>query len=200
MRPLKDFLTKYVEIEVVNSGQPFRFPVEAAYAVDKPADDCKKGPVLRNELKMGSCHCCDYIIPRKDEVLLLEDSNLKEKKKQLEYEWLYFGKFIREEEIKNIFSKKLREKVLGIIKNEQLLKAYASLWLLCRLVSQNTEAKELMENKPIGFVVIINDISDNQEQEFRAFQNLGSRIRSSLGTLVKVRVLPLKEAKALLSQ
>lgn len=200
MRPLKDFLTKYVEIEVANSGQPFRFPVEAAYAVDKPADDCKKGPVLRKELKMDSCHCCDYIIPRKDEIILLEDSNLKEKKKQLEYEWLYFGEFTREEEIKNIFSKKLQEKILKTIKNEQLLKAYASLWLLCRLVSQNTEAEELMENKQIWFVVIINDISDNREQEFRAFQNLGSRIRSSLGALIKVRVLPLKEAKKLISQ
>lgn len=190
-----------MEIEVVNSGQPFRLPVEAAYAVDKPVDDCKKGPVLRNELKMDGCHCCDYIIPRKNEVLLLEDSNLKEKKKQLEYEWLCFGEFIREEEIKNIFLKKLREEILGEIKNEQLLKAYASLWLLCRLVSQNTEAKELMENKQIWFIVIINDISNNQEQEFRAFQNLASRIRSSLGTLVKVQVFPLKQAaKALLVQ
>ena len=200
MRPLQDFLTRQIEIEVVGREQPLRFPVEAAYAVDKPADDCKKGPVLRNELKMASCHCCDYIIPKENGILLLEDSNLKEKKRDLEHEWLCFREFLGEEEIRNLFSKKLQEKILKIIKNEQLLKAYASLLLLCRLISQNVEAEELMKNKKIWFVVIINDISDNQEREYRAFQNLGSRIRSSLSTFAKVRVFPLKEARKLLIQ
>ena len=147
---------------------------------------------------MDNWYCCDYIVPKENKVLLLEDSNLKEKKKQLEYEWLCFREFMGEEEIRNLFSKKLQEKVLKIIKNEQLLKAYASLLLLCRLISQNVEAEELMKNKEIWFIVIINDISDNQEREFRAFQNLGSRIRNSLNTFAKVRVFPLKEAKALL--
>ncbi len=200
MRDLQDFFTSHIEIKVVGREQTLQFPVEAAYAVDKPVDDCKEGPVLRKELKMDNCHCCDYIVPKENKVLLLEDSNLKEKKKQLEYEWLCFREFMGEEEIRNLFSKKLQEKILKIIKNEQLLKAYASLLLLCRLISQNIEAEELMKNKKIWFVVIINDISDNPERELRAFQNLGSRIRSSLSTFAKVQVLPLKEARALLIQ
>ena len=197
MRPLQDFLTQ-IEIEVLNGCSQHIFPVKA-YAVDKPVDSRRRKSTLKNELRMSNCHSCDYIFVNKNTVCLLEDSNLKKKKESLENEFLCFRESIPEKETRKNFLEKIAEQAIDTIKNEQVLKAYASLLLLNRLVSENNGAKKLMRNKEISFVVIINDIHIRQNPEFRAFNNLRSNIKSSIGELVpKVWVLPLKEARKLL--
>ncbi len=161
------------------TGQTHVFPVKA-YAVDKPVSS--NGPTLQNEYRMGNFHCCDYFLVNENNVLLLEDSNLKEKKNDLEKRCLCY---VQDEEIKKKFSAK-------IIKKEQVLKAYASLLLLCNLISQDRNAKKLMKNKEVHFCIVINDVDMS---ESHAFDNLSASLIGSLGPIISdVVVVPLGEA------
>ena len=180
MRPLQDFL-KPVEVEGVEKP----FPVQA-YAVDKPCGN--NGTRLMDQFGMGSSHCCDYIYVNNSEVLLLEDSNLKAKKDQLKNECFCS---VQDEQTKEKLSRKR-------IREEYVLKAYASLLLLCRLISKDKDARQLMENKEVRFCVIIND---SHASDSRAFQNLGNSISGSLGSLVsRVFVWSLEQAENKFSQ
>ncbi len=154
------------------------FPVDA-YRVDKPARE--DGPILRDKLEMGSFRCCDYIVVKENIVLLIEDTNLIQKRNDLERKCLCF---IQEKEDKENFSVK-------IIKDENLLKAYGSLLLLCHLKSQSAEAKKLMRDKKIHFWLVVNDGSS---QDSRVFDNLRDTMQNSLRKLVAdVAVYPLEK-------
>ena len=94
--------------------------------------------------------------------------------------------------------KRLSEKVMEKIRDENRLKAYASLLLLCRLISKDAYAKKLIGNKEIHFWVIV---TDGVASNFRAFADIGSRLGGCLSPLVSdVAFLPLKEAKQKLSK
>lgn len=184
LQGFSDFLVPTMEIETID-GEPRSLPVEV-FSIEKRRD--KNGDTLRNKFDMGSCHCCDYIFVDKDKVLLLEDSNLEKKKQDLEDKCLCF---IQDEESRKKFLKK-------IIKDEQVLKAYAGLLLLCRLTSQDEEAKNLMKTKKIHFWVIVNDATAPYS---KALRNLKKTLKDSLGPLVsEVAVLNPEDAEQKLKE
>ena len=163
-----------------------------AYAVDKPCG--RDGIKLKDQFEMGNFHSCDYILAKesRDKVLLIEDSNLKEKKGDLEKECLRF--MPDDDQTRKILSRKIMNK----IRDEQRLKAYASLLLLCRLISIDADAKKLIGNKKIHFWVIV---TDGVASDFQAFTNIGSKLEGCLSPLISdVAVLPLKEAERKLSK
>ena len=164
--------------EKMGAEKVHTLPVDA-YRVDKPARE--DGPILRDKLEMGSFCCCDYIVVKENTVLLIEDTNLIQKRNDLERKCLCF---IQEKEDKETFSVK-------IIKNENLLKAYGSLLLLYRLMSQSTEGEKLIQNKDIHFWLVVNDGSS---QDSRVFDNLRDTMQNSLRKLVaNVAVHPLEK-------
>ncbi len=92
------------------------------------------------------------------------------------------------------FSRKIREK----IRDEQRLKAYAGLLLLCRLISKDADAKKLIGDKEIHFWVIV---TDGVASDFRVFDGIGSSLIGCLKPLVSgVEFLPLKEAEQKLNE
>lgn len=160
-----------LKIRVAN-GETFEFDVEA-YGIDKCLDN---GVSLKNQLMMDSFHCCDYIFVAEETIFLLEDSNLKAKKNDLQTNCLCL---VNDEAIKE---KLLRK----IIKNEQILKAYAGLLLLCRLTSQSKEAMDLMKGKEKHFWVIINDDGPSDPKGFDYLREEISRILKPLISTVAV--------------
>lgn len=143
------YFLRPLEVEHLNR-KPQKLSIHA-YAVDKPCG--KDGIKLTDQFEMGHFHSCDYILAKedKDKVLLIEDSNLGKAKRDLEDACIRFmqdsctGKIILDKQAK----KKLSEKIMKKIRDENRLKAYASLLLLCRLVSKDADAKKLIGNKEI---------------------------------------------------
>lgn len=179
-----------LEVEHLNKDVQ-KFSVQA-YAVDKPCG--KEGIRLKDQFKMGSFHSCDYILAEenKDKVLLIEDSNLERVKRNLEEECLCF--MLNKDQDRKNLSRKVREK----IRDEQRLKAYASLLLLCRLTSKDTDAKKLIGDKEIHFWVIV---TDGVASDFRVFDEIRSNLMGCLKPLVSgVEFLPLKEAEQKLNE
>ena len=189
MKPLQYFLGP-LEVEHLNKDKQ-KFSVQA-YAVDKPCG--KDGIKLKDQFQMGSFHSCDYILAEenKNKVLLIEDSNLEKVKENSEKECLRFIE--DDEQARENLSKKVIEK----IRDEHRLKAYASLLLLCRLISKDADAKKLIGDKEIHFWVIVND---GVASDFRVFDDVGSKLVGCLKPLVSdVEFLPLKEAEQKLNE
>ena len=179
-----------LEVERLNKDVQ-KFSVQA-YAVDKPCGE--EGIRLKDQFEMGSFHSCDYILAEesKDKVLLIEDSNLRKAKEDLENQCFRF--IPDDDHTRESFSRKIREK----IRDEQRLKAYASLLLLCRLVSKDADAKKLIGDKEIHFWVIV---TDGIASDFRVFDEIGSNLIGCLKPLVSgVEFLPLKEAEQKLNE
>lgn len=172
-----------LKIRMAN-GETFEFGVEA-YGIDKCLDN---GVSLKNQLMMDSFNCCDYIFVAEKTIFLLEDSNLKAKKNDLQNNCLCS---VEDEASKEKFLRK-------IIKDEQILKAYAGLLLLCRLTSQSKEAMDLMKDKEKHFWVIIND-SDPSDP--KGFDYLREEISRRLGPLIStVAVLDPEKADRILRE
>jgi len=156
------------------------FPVNA-YVVDQKPLSEKCGHSLQHELQLDSFHCCDYIfVPDDHAVLLIEDSNLKSKKENLETKDLAS---VKDSQSKAKLSRRL-------IKDEQRLKAYASLLLLWRLLERDGTAAEKMRGKDVHFWVIINDASS---LDLRSFNYLKREIAPTLRSLVSDVVVLHKE-------
>ncbi len=192
------YFLRHLEVERLNR-KPYKLPVQA-YAVDKSCG--KDGIKLKDQFEMGHFHSCDYILAKenKDKVLLIEDSNLGEQKKDLEDKCFRFmqnnctGKIILDKQAKE----ELSEKIMKKIRDENRLKAYASLLLLCHLISKDAYAKKLIGGKEVHFWVIV---TDGVASDFEAFADIGSRLGGCLRPLVSgVAFLPLKEAKQKLSK
>ena len=147
-----------------------------AYAVDKSTSGNTK--TLKGQYQMDNAHSCDYILINDSNVLLLEDSNLGEKKKELEKE----------------YPEELSIKIIG---KEQLLKAYASLLLLCKIVSSDRAAKEMIKDKAVNFCVVWND---GKLTDSRVFSQMKRQVEKPLKNIVsKVFVLPLPKLKEIIA-
>lgn len=164
------------------------FPVNAYVADQKPLSKrCEHS--LKHELRMDNFHCCDYIfVPDDNAVLLIEDSNFTSAKERLETKDLAS---VSDPRSKAKLSRKL-------IMDEQRLKAYASLLLLCRLLERDKTAAAKMRGKKVHFWFIINDAGSSNLQSFNYLKH---EIAPTLRSLVsKVVVLPKEKARDKLSK
>ncbi len=160
---------------VGEEGKTCEFPAKA-YAVDKPAPGNRK--TLKGQYQMDNAHSCDYILINDSNVLLLEDSNLGEKKKELERK--YSG-----------------ELSIRIIGKEQLLKAYASLLLLCKIASSDRAARRMIKDKAVNFCVVWNDV---KLTDSRVFSQVKRQVEKPLkGIVSKVFVLSLTELESIIA-
>ena len=152
---------------------------KVAYKVDEP-----KGKALRDKFQMGGFHCCDYIVPERHRVLLIENSSLLASKEKLELDEKW--RSLEDEKIKGIIAEER-------IREEQVLKAYASLFLLCSLTSQCEKAKRVMGRKKLHFWLIVTDVNPREPMAV-LLQNIKVRLEGTLSPLVKVKVFPIWEA------
>ncbi|MDD9820965.1 MAG: hypothetical protein OXR07_08835 [Nitrospira sp.] len=182
---IEDFLEQVIIRRA--DGTLDTFPVKA-YVVDQPPQSGKCGHSLKHELRMDTFHCCDYIfVPDDNEVLLIEDSNLKSKRDDLE-----------KKTVSSVGNRESGPQLSDrLIRDEQLLKAYASLLLLCRLFAQDETATKKMQGKNIRFLFIINDADPTDSHLFDYLEN---KIAPTLRPLVdKVLVRDKEGAKEKLS-
>lgn len=166
---LSEFLMP-LEVRIFKLGEDDKYCclLDKAYGVDKRVGG-DKNHTLHNKLGMGSSPCCDYIVAEDSRVILVEDSNLKIKKDE---GW-----------------------PMKDMEKEQVSKARSSLVILNCLIHECRKAKELMENKPVYFWLVINDICVEDAGSVIFVDAIQKALINLLKPFVSVKVLSLARAK-----
>ena len=74
--PLNKYLEKYLEsIEVAN--EPLKGEKYKAYRMDGRRKNGKKYDDMREDVGLGTCHCCDYFKIQGDCIVLIEETQLR---------------------------------------------------------------------------------------------------------------------------
>ena len=154
-----------------------------AYRMDGPHPD------MRKFVGLGTCSCSDYFTTWKDDkILLIEDSQIGLKIKELKNDY----KSLRREERK----KRIRRD----IQQEHQLKAYGTVLVLCRLISQSKAAKGILKGRRNHiFWIVANDTDSAGYAMF--FNNARTRLievlRSTLSRQIvhDVHLLTFKQLK-----
>ncbi len=104
-------------------------------------------PDMRKYVGLGTCNCCDYFMFSKKEniTVLIEETKLNEQIKDLKGEYRYF-------EVKD-----LTEFVRKYIRNENKLKVYGSMLVLCRLATACKNVTRLLQTKKYKFWLVVSD-------------------------------------------
>ncbi len=129
-------------------------------------DGTGKGHNMRDIVDLGTCHCCDYFLPKDDSIVLIEETQLLEKVQGYRNEYQYLND-------------KDRDKIVNdLIRDRMQLKAYGSMLFLCRLVAKYPSSKNLIQNKKHHFWLVASSIKT--EEEKRYFDNIKDSLQEKL--------------------
>lgn len=146
-------------------------------------DGTSPRPDMRKTVGLGTCNCCDYLTIKDDTVVLIEETQLMEMIKNLKSEYQYLS-----EDDKSKFVDKC-------ILQENKLKVYGSMLVLCRLDTACNDAK-ILRKKRYDFWLVVSGVY--KKKDSRLFSTLKNRLsnllRSSLGKMmIAVEVIPAHE-------
>ena len=163
-------LDKYLEpIEV--AGQPLG-EKHQAYRMDGTSPQ----PDMRKEAGLGTCNCCDYFMLRKDAAaILIEETSLMGQIKNLKSEYRY----LQVDDQTEFVNKYIRD--------ENKLKVYGSMLVLCRLAAACKEAKQMLKTKKYRFWLVVSGM--NTQEEKIVFDNLRDRLSNELRSVLTGKIL-----------
>ncbi len=145
-------LEKFLEpIEIAGS------PLEShrAYRMD----DGSGKPDMRKDAGLGPCDCCDYFMCENDDsVVLIEETRLMETVKNLKSKYHYLA----DNDQTKFISKCIRQ--------ENRLKVYGSMLVLCRLATLCKDARDLLEGRKYKFWLVASGM--NAPEDAVVFDNL----------------------------
>jgi len=149
-----------------------------AFRMDNNAIRSKPIPDMRTYVGLGSCNCCDRFFVKGDKVFIVEETRLGDTIEALRKECSYLN-----DAHKSAF-------IIRSVRQENYVKVYGSLLVLCRLARKCKEAAELMGDKKHNFWFIPEQTTD--EDSIRYLENLEGDLRSVLtGKVVdRVKVVP----------
>ncbi|MCY4512978.1 MAG: hypothetical protein OXB86_04755 [Bdellovibrionales bacterium] len=144
--------------------------------------DGSEGNNIENMAKyadLGTPSCCDYLYVKDQTAILIEDTFLEQKMKELKLELGDFNKIERKKEF---------DRAKNLLKKEFCLKVYGALLILCRLMQKHIDISRELNGKRFSFWFVINDQGnipaiDNMElvsffeQEFK--RALGGTLESA---------------------
>jgi len=123
-------------------------------------------PDMRTYVGLGSCNCCDRFFVKGDKVFVVEETRLGDTIEALRKEYSYLN-----DDHKSAL-------VIRSVKQENYVKVYGTMLVLCRLARKCREAAELMGDKKHNFWFIPEQTTD---VDFRVYlENLEGDLRSVL--------------------
>lgn len=168
-------LNKFLEpIEI--AGKPLDKKFQA-YRMDGTSPK----PNMRQEAKLGTCECCDYFkFDDDDTIVLIEETQLMKKIKDLKSKYYYL-----EDRHQTEFVKKQ-------IKDENKLKVYGAMLVLCRLAAVCENVKDLLQTKngklkKYKFWLVASGM--DTEEATRMFDHLKGQLRKELRSTLKDKIL-----------
>lgn len=181
MNPLEKFGQFLEEIEISDR------PLGDGYKAYR-MDGGRQKPDMRAEIGLGTCHCCDYFKMQENVVILIDDTRLMETILKFKEE---FDAMIEGEKKGKFLNRK--------ICNENILKVYGSLIVLCYWMRKHADISNFIDEKKHDFWLIVSDV-DNDDGRI-AFDNLQDQLLSDLRTALKkdiiqdVQILTTRELK-----
>ena len=175
-------LDSFREKHNVSSGKGFE-----AFRMDstKKAEGL---PDMRTHVGLGSCNCCDYFLIHENKVVLVEETQLADTIKTIGKKYSYLNEPHRQ------------KFTVDCVRQENYLKVYGALLVLCRLAAKCREASSLMQDKKHDFYLVIKGMET--EEAKRMFDNLKESLQRQLQSVLtpavmdNVEVIPSRELLA----
>ena len=130
-------------------------------------DDTSEHSDMRKDVGLEPCNCCDYFLISDGTVVLIEETQLLRQMKNKKKEYHYLSATDQKEFIEK-----------KIILQENRLKAYGSMLVLCRLATVCKDAKDLLGTKKYKFWLVVSD--RYWPQNARLFRNWKGRFFNDL--------------------
>ena len=147
---------------------------------------------MRKAVGLGTCHCCDYFQLKNDTIILIEETQLAKKIKDIKERYDYLS------------DKDTIDIVNSSIQTRMQLKAYGSMLVLCRLAKQFSNEKSLIGIKKYQFWLVASSIDSEDEKMYFDNQQdtLRGKLRAVLGTILleDVKVVSSENLKQELSE
>ena len=172
-------LTQYLEeinVAGISLGENYQ-----AYRMDGTEVDRQ----MRIDAGLGTCSCCDYFILENNLVVLIEETQLTKTITRLKGIYSYLD------------VADLNQIITDLIKQENQIKVYGSMLVICRLTSKCSNLEDLLRNRRYVFWLVA---SDNVNSEAHLFyeslvpsilHNLRSQLSSKV--VADVKILPSTE-------
>ena len=133
-------------------------------------------PDMRGKAGLGTCNCCDYFICGHDDtVVLIEETRLVGQITDLKNEYQY------------LTVDDQTEFVSKYIRDENKLKVYGSMLVLCRLATACRDVKKFLKAKKYRFWLVVSGM--NTAEEKIVFDNLKDRLSQELKSVLTGKVL-----------
>ena len=164
----------------MNSLERFIEPIKVA---EKPIgdeytaykmDSTIENKNMRKAVGLGTCHCCDYFQLKNDTVILIEETQLAKRIKNIKEQYDYLNE------------KDTTDIVNSSIQKRMQLKAYGSMLVLCRLAKQFSNEKSLIGIKKYQFWLVASSINSGDDKMYFDNQQdtLRGKLRAVLGTIL----------------
>ncbi|MCY4245525.1 MAG: hypothetical protein OXE47_09415 [Gammaproteobacteria bacterium] len=156
-------------------------------------DGGRNKPSMQASLGLGSCHCCDYFLPHGEAIVLIEETELVSTIKNIKQDYPCLNK----EDKKKFVNTSIRQ--------ENLLKVYGAMLVLCRLAARCRNAKQITQDKKYDFWLVASSM-DSSGDDRRYFDNIRDKLRLELdnaltsGAIRVVELLTPEDLKKKLSQ
>lgn len=121
---------------------------------------------MRKTAGLGTCHCCDYFLPQNNAVVLIEDTRLLEKAKDIEEKYDYLNDDHKAKAINKAIVDRMQ------------LKVYGSMLVLCRLAETCTSTKKSIQQKKYHFLMVAGKIETTEDKKY--FEHLKATLRTNL--------------------
>ena len=129
-------------------------------------------PDMRKDAGLGTCDCCDYFMPYNDDsVLLIEETRLIQQIKDLKRKYPYLKK----------------QFIDKYIRQENRVKAYGSMLVLCRLAAVCKDAENLLGTKKYKFWIVVSDMYSTKDARF--FRNLKDTLCNGLKEVLSGKII-----------
>ena len=139
-------------------------------------DGTSPQPDMRKKAGLGTCNCCDYFVfSKNDTTTLIEETNLTKQIEGLKDEYNYL-----EVDDQTEFIRKY-------IRDENKLKVYGSMLVLCRLSAMSDSLKELLEAKKYKFWLVVSGMETKEATIL--FDHLKDRLRNDLNSVLTGKIL-----------
>lgn len=138
-------------LEIARAGREALEPARVVYRMD----DTSPFFNMRKSAGLGTCNCCDYFtFGNAGTIILIEETELARQIADLKNRYL------------GLNSEERNKQIRQIIKQENRLKVYGSLLVLCRLARKLTDAQEIDAlSKIVDFWLVISGIETDDYLE-----------------------------------
>ena len=137
--------------------------------------ESKRIPDMRKAVGLGSCNCCDYFVIHNNKIVLIEQTRLMGTSEDLRRDCSYLE------------TGHLRDFVSKCLRQENYVKVYGALLVLCRLARKYGEVFDLTKDKKHDFYLVVDGIGSEEEKTF--FDTLKDSLSEQLRSVLTKKVI-----------